>query len=366
MMKTGSIWALGAMSGTSLDGVDAALVLTDGHRIEAFGDTAYRPYPEAERAAIRAALGQWPEGPDVAAAARAVEKAHAEVLAPLAPRAALVGFHGQTLAHDPAGRGTHQAGDGARLAELLQKPVVWDFRSADVRLGGQGAPLAPFFHFACAHWTGARRPVVFLNLGGVGNLTWVDPAQPAPDVPGACLAFDTGPANAPVNDLVTRRLDLSHDEAGRLAGEGAADEAIVADFLAHPYFLKMPPKSLDRNDFHGLLDRVAGLSDADAAATLTLAAAAAVGRGADHFPSPPERILVTGGGRHNLTLMAMLDDLLDAPVAPVEDAGLNGDMLEAQAFGYLAVRVARGLPTSCPGTTGVAAAVGGGQIATPS
>ncbi len=171
MMKTGSIWALGAMSGTSLDGVDAALVLTDGHRIEAFGDTAYRPYPEAERAAIRAALGQWPEGPDVAAAARAVEAAHAEVLAPLAPRAALVGFHGQTLAHDPAGRGTHQAGDGARLAELLQKPVVWDFEVGRCAAGRAGAPLAPFFHFACAHWTGARRPVVFLNLGGVGNLT---------------------------------------------------------------------------------------------------------------------------------------------------------------------------------------------------
>ena len=365
MGEQDGIWALGLMSGTSMDGVDAALVLTDGIEIFEFGATGYRPYTGDERAIIAAAQGKWPGEAGVAEAAEVVEAAHLDLIRRFGG-VDLVGFHGQTLAHDPANHRTHQAGDGARLAELLQKPVVWDFRSADVRLGGQGAPLAPFFHFACAHWTGARRPVVFLNLGGVGNLTWVDPAQPAPDVPGACLAFDTGPANAPVNDLVTRRLGLSHDEAGRLAGEGAADEAIVADFLAHPYFLKMPPKSLDRNDFHGLLDRVAGLSDADAAATLTLAAAAAVGRGADHFPSPPERILVTGGGRHNLTLMAMLDDLLDAPVAPVEDAGLNGDMLEAQAFGYLAVRVARGLPTSCPGTTGVAAAVGGGQIATPS
>ncbi|MCT8329201.1 anhydro-N-acetylmuramic acid kinase [Albidovulum sediminis] len=365
MMKSGAVWALGAMSGTSLDGVDAALVLTDGHRIEAFGASAYRPYGDDERAGLRAALGQWPGGPDVARAARIVEAAHAAVMAPLAPKAELCGFHGQTLAHDPGGRGTHQAGDGAALARALGCPVVWDFRTADVRLGGQGAPLAPFFHFACARHIGARAPVVFLNLGGVGNLTWVDPAQPAPEVPGACLAFDTGPANAPVNDLMTARLGLSHDEAGRLAGAGEVDEAVIARFLDHPYFLRVPPKSLDRNDFHGLLERVSGLSDADAAATLTFAAAAAVGRAAEHFPAPPERVLVTGGGRHNLTLMAMLDDVLDAPVAPVEDAGLDGDMLEAQAFAFLAVRVARGLPTSCPTTTGVAAAVGGGQISTP-
>ncbi len=365
MMKSGAVWALGAMSGTSLDGVDAALVLTDGHRIEAFGASAYRPYGDDERAGLRAALGQWPGGPDVARAARIVEAAHEAVMAPLAPKAGLCGFHGQTLAHDPGGRGTHQAGDGAALARALARPVVWDFRTADVRLGGQGAPLAPFFHFACARHIGAREPVVFLNLGGVGNLTWVDPSQPAPEVPGACLAFDTGPANAPVNDLMAARLGLSHDEAGRLAGAGEVDEAVIARFLHHPYFLKFPPKSLDRNDFHGLLDSVAGLSDPDAAATLTFAAAAAVGRAAEHFPAPPERVLVTGGGRHNLTLMAMLDDVLDAPVAPVEDAGLNGDMLEAQAFAFLAVRVARGLPTSCPTTTGVAAAVGGGQISAP-
>ena len=162
-----------------------------------------------------------------------------------------------------------------------------------------------------------------------------------------------------------RRLGVLLDAQGRLAGQGTPDEDVLRRFMNHSYFLKLPPKSLDRNDFHALLDMVAGLSDADAAATLTCAAAAAVARAAHHFPQAPERILVTGGGRHNLTLMAMLDDLLDAPVAPVEDAGLDGDMLEAQAFGYLAVRVARGLPTSCPTTTGVPAAVGGGILSRP-
>ncbi|WP_347310240.1 anhydro-N-acetylmuramic acid kinase [Defluviimonas sp. SAOS-178_SWC] len=365
MLKPGAVWALGAMSGTSLDGVDAALVKTDGDRIEAFGRHAYRPYSSAERATIRAALGRWPGGDGVEAAAEVVETAHAAVMSGLAGEAEIAGFHGQTLAHDPAGRGTHQAGDGSVLAEVLGLPVVWDFRSADVRMGGQGAPLAPFFHFACARWIGACEPVAFLNLGGVGNLTWLDPREPAPDVPGACLAFDTGPANAPVDDLMQARRGVSRDEGGALAAEGEADEGIVAHFLSHPYFFRMPPKSLDRNEFHGLLDAVSGLPDADAAATLTAAAAAAVARGAEHFPAPVARLLVTGGGRHNPTLMRMIAGLLDCPVEPVEAVGLDGDMLEAQAFAHLAVRVARGLPTSCPGTTGVAAAVGGGQISRP-
>jgi anhydro-N-acetylmuramic acid kinase len=352
------------MSGTSLDGVDAAMILTDGERIVEFGDTAYRPYSDAERAILQAALGCWPGDPQVTAAAEVVETAHAEVLSQFS-RAAVVGFHGQTLAHDPRGRGTHQAGSGAILAEVLGCPVVWDFRSTDVRLGGQGAPLAPFYHFACARWMGAEMPLAFLNMGGVGNVTWVDPRHPAPDHPGACLAFDTGPANAPVNDLVQRRLGLAQDESGGLAAQGTPDPAVLARFLDHAFFARVPPKSLDRNEFHGLLDAVAHLSDADAAATLTAAAALSVARGMEHFPTPIRRLLVTGGGRHNAHLVDLLARHVTAEVQPVEAAGLNGDMLEAQAFAFLAVRVSRGLPTSCPSTTGVGALVGGGQISRP-
>ena len=364
MMKPGPIWCLGAMSGTSLDGVDAAMVLTDGHAILEFGPDAYRPYTATERATIRAALGQWSGGPDVQAAADVVETAHAEVLSRFSG-AELVGFHGQTLAHDPGRRGTHQAGNGALLAQVLGLPVVWDFRSTDVAMGGQGAPLAPFYHFACARWMGATAPLAFLNMGGVGNLTWVDPRQAAPDAPGACLAFDTGPANAPVNDLMAQRLGLTQDDGGQLAASGTPDEAIIAAFLTHSYFHKMPPKSLDRNDFHALLPAVAHLPDADAAATLTHAAAAAVARGLEHFPTPVARLLVTGGGRHNAAMMAALTQRTGLQADPVEAVGLNGDMLEAQAFAFLAARVALGLPTSAPGTTGVPAAVGGGQISRP-
>lgn len=363
MLKGGPVWALGTMSGTSLDGVDAAMLLTDGERILDFGPSAFRPYSPAEQATIRAALGQWPGDPQVAEAAAVVETAHAELLSRFSG-AEVVGFHGQTLAHDPRGRGTHQAGDGALLSHVLGLPVVWDFRSADVAMGGQGAPLAPFFHFACARRIGADQPLAFLNLGGVGNLTWVDPRQPSPETAGALLAFDTGPANAPVNDLMAARTGKDRDEGGATAAQGKVDDALIARFLDHPYFFKMPPKSLDRNDFHAALD-VAHLSVEDAAATLTAAAAAAVARGAEHFPTPVTRLLVTGGGRHNATLMGELAARLRCDVQPVEAAGLDGDMLEAQAFAFLAVRVARGLPTSGPTTTGVAGLIGGGQISRP-
>ncbi|MBL8563358.1 MAG: anhydro-N-acetylmuramic acid kinase [Gemmobacter sp.] len=364
MLKAGPVWALGTMSGTSLDGVDAAMVLTDGARILDLGETGYRAYEADEQAVLRGALGCWPGDAGVEAAAEVVETAHAELMSQFAG-AEIMGFHGQTLAHDPRGRGTHQAGNGAILAEVLERPVVWDFRSSDVALGGQGAPLVPFFHFALARWIGAAEPLAFLNLGGVGNVTWVDPGLPGPEAEGAVLAFDTGPANAPVNDLMRARRGLDCDAGGALAAEGVADEAVLAQFLAHPYFFRMPPKSLDRNDFASLNAAVAGLCDADAAATLTRAAALAVARGAEHFPRPVSRLLVAGGGRLNATLMGHLAELMPCAVLPVEDVGLNGDMLEAQAFAYLAVRVARGLPTSGPSTTGVMALVGGGQISYP-
>jgi anhydro-N-acetylmuramic acid kinase len=363
MLKAGRLWALGAMSGTSLDGVDAALIDTDGETIFGFGASRYRPYSAEEQAVLSAALGRW-QGDDLDAAERVVMRAHVEALSGL-DGAELVGFHGQTLAHEPQGRGTHQLGDGAALAEALGLPVVWDFRSADVGLGGQGAPLAPFFHFACARHIGAEAPVAFLNLGGVGNLTWVDPGARRPEDDGALLAFDTGPANAPINDLMMARRGLPCDEGGRLARGGTVADGALEMFLDEPYFLKMPPKSLDRDAFEGMIGLVGELSDADAAATLTAMSAAGVLRGMEHCPEPPARLLVTGGGRHNPVMMDMLRAALDCEVAPVEDVGLDGDMLEAQAFGYLAVRVARGLPTSCASTTGVRAAVSGGTLSTP-
>ncbi len=364
MLKPGKVTALGAMSGTSLDGVDVAILETDGEKIFGFGETGYRGYTEDEQAILRAALGKWHGAEGLQQAFDIVQKAHIEAVSPL--EASIIGFHGQTLAHEPRGRGTHQMGDGAALAEALGRPVVWDFRTNDVALGGEGAPLAPFFHHACARYLGLSEPVAFLNLGGVGNITFVDPRTEQPQDKGAVLAFDTGPANAPLNDLLQERLGVPYDKDGALARKGTVETGALELFLADPFFYKMPPKSLDRDAFSEINSLVFELSDADAAATLTGMAAASVLQAMDHAPEAPTEVLVTGGGRHNPVMMQMLNAALDCRVCNIDETGLDGDMLEAQAFAYLAVRVARGLPTSCPSTTGVRAAVGGGTVSYPS
>lgn len=363
MKKSGPVRALGAMSGTSLDGVDAAVLVTDGITISEFGDSAFRPYSETERAVLVDALGKW-HGDDLAHVAELIETAHAQTLAKF-ENIDVIGFHGQTLAHDPANARTHQCGDGQVLADVLETPVIWDFRSSDVELGGQGAPLAPFYHHALARYIGATDPVAFLNLGGVGNITYVDPRIEHPEDPDALLAFDTGPANAPINDLMHARFGKPYDKGGAVAMSGSVSQPVVEEFLRSSYFSRMPPKSLDRNDFSDLLGRVSHLDAKDAVATLTAISAMSVVTGFDHCPKPPSKLLVTGGGRKNATLIAMLSAALDVPVVSVEDVGLDGDMIEAQAFAYLAVRVSRGLATSCRTTTGVRAAVSGGIISRP-
>jgi len=361
MLQAGIVTALGTMSGTSLDGVDAAILQTDGERIFGFGRFDYRAYSAQEQAILKAHLGRW-QDEDCSRAAQIVEDAHLAVMRPF-HGVDIAGFHGQTLAHDPGGRGTHQCGDGAILATALGYPVAWDFRTKDLAAGGQGAPLAPFYHFALAKWIKADAPVAFLNLGGVGNITWIDPTGDDPTDPAALLAFDTGPANAPMNDLMRERRGLDYDAQGGVAAQGQPDPETIAAFMAQPYFRKPAPKSLDRDAFAGLVQAVAGLPDADALATLAQAVVRSVVAACALCPTMPRRLLVTGGGRHNKTLMSELARCLPCEVCPVEAAGLNGDMIEAQAFAYLAVRTARGLPISSPQTTGVARPMAGGTVA---
>jgi len=361
-----AIRAVGMMSGTSMDGIDLAEVVTDGTSIQEFGPSNYIPYAPEERQILGRAMGQW-DGLHVRAAGKMITRSHGLAFTNFEGSSVdVIGFHGQTLAHDPDNRRTLQVGDGVQLARETGVPVVWDFRSADVALGGQGAPLAPFFHFACAKYIGVTKPIAFLNLGGVGNITYVDPRMSDVTDVGAVVAFDTGPANAHLNDFVRARLCQEFDRDGALAASGTPNMAAVKTLLDAPYFRKLPPKSLDRNSFAQVLDVVDHMGDADGAATLSAMIAASVVAGMEHMPQPVSQILVCGGGRRNATMMRWMAERLDAPVDPVEAVGLDGDMLEAEAFAWLAARIEQGLPTSLPSTTGASRPVCGGRIVKPS
>ena len=345
------------MSGTSLDGIDVAAIRTDGLARVIAGPAQTTPYPPVFRDRLRSALGGVG---DVAAVEAELTRLHADAVArfrEVHPDIAveLIGFHGHTILHRPAERRTWQIGDGALLARLTGCDVVADFRAADVAAGGEGAPLAPLYHAALT--AGLAKPVAILNIGGVANVTWIGGGE------GDILAFDTGPGNAQLDDWVLRRTGKSADIDGALARTGRASDAHVDRALAHPFFARQPPKSLDRDDFCALVPD--DLSDADGAASLTEITAAAVGAAQRHFPAPVKEWLVCGGGRHNPVLMAALARRLNAPVRPVEAAGWDGDALEAQAFAYLAVRSVLGLPLSLPATTGVPQPMRGGRLFKP-
>lgn len=357
------VLAVGLMSGTSLDGIDAALIETDGRsRVEPLAFLS-EPYDPAFRRRLQALLGGRAEAAAVASVEAELTDRHAEAVRRLLAEAgrgageiAVVGFHGQTILHEPERRRTWQIGDGQRLAEALGIRVVADFRSADVAAGGEGAPFAPLYHAARA--SGLERPLAVLNLGGVGNVTWIGGGGPED-----LLAFDTGPANALIDDWVAARAGLACDLDGRLAFAGAVDEALLARLLDNPYFRRRPPKSLDRDAWD--VSPLAALTTADGAATLTAFTAASVAAALPLLPAPPTRWLATGGGRRNPALLQALRAALGAPVEPVEAVGWNGDAIEAEAFAYLAVRSLAGLPLSLPGTTGVPAPQTGGRTFEP-
>ncbi len=354
------------MSGTSLDGIDAALIETDGEKVVRPGPALTVPHGAQTRALLRAAIDDAPraiEGGKLPHSIREAEsltsEAHARAvkalldMAGLAPEAVdLIGFHGQTILHRPARRQTWQIGDGALLARLTGIDVVNDFRSADVRAGGQGAPLMPLYHAALARETGLPLPMVVVNIGGVSNVTYIDD--------GTVLAFDSGPGNAPIDDWMHRHTGRPVDEGGALAKSGRVNEPALTAMLAHPFFDRAPPKSLDRQDFG--MTAVESLNAADGAATLAAFTAAAIARARAHFPAPAATWIVCGGGRHNDFLMDRLRALVAARVCKSEDVGWDGDALEAEGFAYLAVRSRKGLPLSLPTTTGVPAPMTGGVL----
>lgn len=370
------VWAVGLMTGTVLDGnIDVALLKTDGERIVELGPFILAPYPTETRALLEETLqaarawnfnGAEPE--IFARAEKVLTEAQSHAVQQLVEQAGLtmgdigvVGFHGQTVLHRAPQGGrkgaTRQLGDGALMSRILGCTVAYDFRSADVEAGGQGAPLSAGYHAALLKDIAENGDTAVLNLGGVGNITWTDGE-------GQLIAFDTGPANAPINDFVKRHNRGEMDRDGAFARAGKVDEDRLARLLNHHYLTAPYPKSLDRFDFTAAM--ADGLSLEDGAATLTAFTASAVGKGLDLLPIRPTRLIVSGGGRHNPVLMDMLTDRANVSVIPAETFHWRGDAVEAECFAFLGVRVLRGLPISFPTTTGAPHPMTGGRIARPS
>lgn len=366
--------ALGLMSGTSLDGIDVAMLRTDGEAQVGRGPSRTYPYDDSQRQILRQALAaattmtsRTDRSGVLGAAESALTHWHADAVRAFCHDIGtdlasidLIGFHGQTVLHRPEQRLTVQLGDGQALANMLGRPVAFDLRAADVAAGGQGAPLVPAYHRALAASL-PQRPVAFVNIGGVANVTWVG-ENIGVGAGDGLIAFDTGPGNALIDDWMLQHTGQSRDEGGGTALAGQVDEATVVRFLGDGFFEKPGPKSLDRNSFAAItLD---GLSLGDGAATLVAVTARSIAVSRRHMPATPKTWIICGGGRHNAAIMAALRNLL-ADVRSAEDCGLDGDSLEAEAWAYLAVRTKRGLPLTYPGTTGVATPMKGGVISNP-
>ncbi|WP_176083935.1 anhydro-N-acetylmuramic acid kinase [Martelella sp. HB161492] len=366
------VWAVGLMTGTVLDGnIDVALLKTDGETIERFGTYTLAPYPASTRALLEETLAlarKWnfdgPE-PDIFAEAEAVlTRAQSEAVRALVEGEGLqmadigaVGFHGQSVLHRAPTKlrigDTRQLGDGQLMHDILGCPVVYDFRTADVRAGGQGAPLSAVYHRALLKGLDKSGRTAVLNLGGVANVTWWDGSD-------GLIAFDTGPANAPINDFVKAHGLGEMDRDGKIALSAKVNEARLTELLEHPYLTAPYPKSLDRFDF--LAAMADGLGVEEGVATLTAFTASAVGKALDLLPARPERLIVCGGGRRNPAIMKMLGERAGVEAVAAEAVGWRGDAIEAECFAFLAVRSLRGLPISYPTTTGVPAAMTGGKV----
>ena len=353
--------ALGLMSGTSLDGVDVALIETDGVNVAGFGPALTVPYDEEVRRLVRMTFGALTSSAATRSAEMAITEAHVAAVERWSQASAIalatvdvIGFHGQTITHRPEAHFTWQIGDGGALARALGTKVVSALRDADVAAGGQGAPLVPVYHAALAHHL--PKPVAVVNIGGVANVSWIN-------TNGELLAFDTGPGNGPIDDWCSRRAGLRFDRDGALAAAGKIDRGRLERFSEHRFFAKPPPKSLDRGDFSD--SWVEGLSVVDGAATLTRGTARAIALAARHFSVAPAQWVIAGGGARNPTLVKAIAEETGGKLVTADQLGWNGDALEAQAFAFLAVRSLYGLPITFPGTTGVRRPLTGGRLHLP-
>ena len=343
---------IGVMCGTSMDAIDVALVRTDGKDFTKLVNFKSFDNDDHYKEAVRAVFTRTKEDDEVRFAEKVVTDAHIEAIKNSGFEADLIGCHGQSITHNPEGRFTWQLGDFQRIADKTGMDVIADLRQADIAEGGQGAPLLPLCHRAFA--SEAERPIAILNLGGVGNITYLGVER------GDILAFDTGPANALIDDVVKAKTGRNYDSEGELALAGKVHLNMVDDWLKHPFFEKSYPKSLDRDEWE--VRRAYDLPLEDAVATLATFTVQSVHKALKLLPDTPATIYVAGGGRKNKFIMRELDKIMPCKVEPVEALDWNGDAVEAKGFAYLAVRSELGLPLTLPTTTGVSEPMTGGKL----
>ncbi len=364
--------AIGLMSGTSMDGIDLALIKTDGEQVVERIGAGSQNYSDAFRARLKlglvdargmtqreersGVLKQLEHDLTLLHAVAVQDFLFAQGLS--ADDVDVIGFHGQTVLHRPDDALTVQIGDGALLAQETGIDVVYDMRAEDMHYGGQGAPLIPAYHAALAHnlEQKADMPVVFVNIGGISNLTYVDET-------GRLAAFDSGPGNMLIDQWMELHAQGSFDAGGALALRGTVNSDLAAHYLSNAFFSGNQRRSLDRGDF--AVPSIGTVSLEDGARTLAYVAAASILQSASHLPQKPHSYVVSGGGRKNAAIMAELTALAQAEGAAVIDAdtaGLDGDSMEAEAWGYLAVRSLKGLPLTYPSTTGCDRPVSGGVL----
>jgi anhydro-N-acetylmuramic acid kinase len=366
--------AIGLMSGTSMDGIDVALIETDGEATVRRGPAAEYPYAPGFRKRLAAsledakAIRERKERPgSLVDIEREITDLHGQAVMRFlvengleAKDIAVVGFHGQTVIHRPDQGYTVQIGDGLSLAKQIGIPVVFDMRANDMAHGGQGAPLVPAYHAALAQGLDrAAFPVVFVNIGGISNLTSIG-------ADGEIVAYDSGPGNTLIDQWVEAEAGVPFDQGGAIASEGQVIATLAERYLSHFFFTAEKRRSLDRNDFLPPGAHEAGLHDG--ARTLSHVSAAAILKSARHLPHRPKTYIVCGGGRLNRTIVGDLSRMAGDEGAQVEVAeafGFDGAGMEAEAWAYLAVRSLKGLPLTYPGTTGVKMPVTGGVLAKP-
>lgn len=350
-----------------MDGIDAAIIRTDGHEYVQPIDFISTAYDDEFTHDLRRILGKTRPDDQSHRIERELTTRHARIVTeilskhPAIARAEnpVIGFHGHTVFHAPEKRFTWQIGDGKLLSRLTKLRVVNDLRSADVKAGGQGAPLLPLYHkILCTPMINKKiRYASVLNLGGVGNITFIDLET------GKIMAFDTGPANALIDDFIHARTGEKFDKNGDIAAQGTPDQGLVENWMTHDYFSCPPPKSLDRSGWD--TQKVQDLSTENGAATLAEFTVHSVISSLKHIPATPQIMLVCGGGRKNKYIMNALADAAPCPVKPIEHIGHNGDAIEAEGFALLAVRHILGLPVTYPDITGAPRPLCGGTLYTP-